>query len=157
MLLVVVLLSGQFRIWHWLIVAFVGLASWINWKLSMAFLLGHSIKVGPNQYPQINALVTEASEVMGVVPPTILILQGHGMFELYIARRFSRRGVLIVTSNMLDDLAETGSSREFMFFVGRQLGLIAAGYFDWWFIKHALGQSARVKVLVASFMQPTAV
>lgn len=113
---------------------------WIGWRLLMASLLGHGIRVGPSQYPQIHALVTEASEILGIVPPTVIILQGHGIFEIFVARWFSRRGFLLITSNLLDDLIENGSSRELMFFVGRQLGLIAIGFFDFWFFKHLLGR-----------------
>jgi hypothetical protein len=102
---------------------------WIGWQLFLALLHGHAIKVGPNQYPQIHSLVTQASDVLGIDAPTVYILQGHGVFELFVARRFSRRGILMITSNMLDDLTEHRSSRELMFFIGRQLGLIATGYF----------------------------
>jgi hypothetical protein len=84
--------------------------------------------------------VTEASDVLGIYAPTVFILQGHGIFELFVARRFSRRGILMITSNMLDDLTEHRSSRELMFFIGRQLGLIATGYFSFWTIKHTIGQ-----------------
>jgi predicted nucleotide-binding protein/Zn-dependent protease with chaperone function len=121
------------------VIAIFQLLAWITWKLTLAFLLGHSIKVGPTQYPQIHALVNEASEILRIEAPAVLIIQGHGLFEALVARRFSRRGILILTSNMLDDLTENRSSRELMFFIGRQLGLIATGYFQWWIIKHTFG------------------
>jgi len=144
---VIVGLQQNLGVWHGLLILFlttlfvVGFR-WIGWRLLTASLLGHGIRVGPSQYPQIHALVTEASEILGIVPPTVIILQGHGLFEILVARWFSRRGFLIITSNMLDDLVENGSSRELMFFVGRQLGLIASGFFDFWFFKHLLGQLA---------------
>ena len=122
------------------IIALFAVLSWIGWKLTMAFLLGHSIKAGPTQYPQLHALVNEASEILGIDTPTVLIMQGHGLFEALVARRFSRRGILILTSNMIDDLTEHRSSRELMFFIGRQLGLIATGYFRFWPLKHTVGQ-----------------
>ena len=113
---------------------------WIGWQLFLAIILGHAIRVGPTQYPQLHALVTEASNVLGIVTPTVFVLQGHGVFEAYVARKFSRRGLLMITSNLLDHLTEHGSSRELMFFIGRQLGLIATGYFSLWTIKHTIGQ-----------------
>jgi Zn-dependent protease with chaperone function len=116
------------------------LFQWLSWQLFLAILNGHAVKVGPNQYPQIYSLVTEASALLGIDAPTVFILQGHGVFELFIARRFSRRGILMITSNMLDDLTEHRSSRELMFFIGRQLGLIATGYFRFWTLKHTVGQ-----------------
>ena len=113
---------------------------WIGWQLFLAILLGHTIKVGPTQYPQLHGLVNDASDVLGIDTPTIFVMQGHGLFEAFVARKFSRRGILIITSNLLDDLTEHGSSRELMFFIGRQLGLIATGYFRYWTIKHTIGQ-----------------
>jgi hypothetical protein len=88
----------------------------------------------------IHSLVTQASDILKIDAPTVFILQGHGIFELFVARRYSRRGILMITSNMLDDLTEHRSSRELMFFIGRQLGLIATGYFRFWTLKHTIGQ-----------------
>ena len=115
---------------------------WISLKLLFAAVLGDSIKVGPNQYPQIYFLIREACECLGIDPPAVLIMQGHGLFEVLVAKIFSRRGFMILTSNLVDDLTERGSSREMMFFVGRQLGLISTGYFRLWVLKHMLGRFA---------------
>jgi hypothetical protein len=101
---------------------------------------GELHKISSNQYPQIFRLVNEASEVLGIEPPTVLIMQGHGLFEILVAKRFSRRGFIILTSNLVDDLTERRSSRELMFFIGRQLGLVACGFFRFWFFTHLLGQ-----------------
>ncbi|HSB69696.1 MAG TPA: TIR domain-containing protein [Candidatus Methylomirabilis sp.] len=122
------------------IAAFLYFLTWIAWRLTFAFLLGNSIRIGADQYPQIHRLIQQTSEILNIEPPTVLVLQGHGLFEVLVARRFSRRGVLIITSNMLDDLTKNRSSRELMFFIGRQLGLIATGYFRFWTIKHTIGQ-----------------
>jgi hypothetical protein len=69
-------------------------------------------------------------------------MQGHGLFETLVIKRFSRKGMIILTSNLVDDLAKRGASRELMFFVGRQLGLMATGYFRFWFTKGILGRIA---------------
>jgi Zn-dependent protease with chaperone function len=122
------------------IVAFLYLLQWVTWKLTLAFFLGNSIRVGADQYPQIHRLIKQTSDILKIEPPTVLILQGNGIFEAFVARRFSRRGLLMITSNMLDDLTKNRSSRELMFFIGRQLGLIAAGYFRFWTIKHTIGR-----------------
>ncbi len=68
------------------------LLMFVSWQLFLAFLQGHAVRVGSNQYPQIHSLVTEASDVLGIEAPTVFILQGHGIFELFVARRFARRG-----------------------------------------------------------------
>lgn len=43
---------------------------------------------------------------------------------------------------MLDEFASRPTSREFMMFVGRQLGHIAAGHFRLWFFKDVVGRAA---------------
>jgi len=121
--------------------AFWGL-SWISWKLMFNFFYGHSIEVGPDQYPQIYRVVSDACKVINIPAPTVLILQGHGMFELFVAKRFSRRGVIILTSNMVDEFAKRPTSRELMMYVGMQLGHIKAGHFDYWFFKEVIGKLA---------------
>jgi predicted nucleotide-binding protein/Zn-dependent protease with chaperone function len=112
---------------------------WISWKLTYAMIYGNSIEVGPNQYPQIYAIVKSASEFLEVPLPTVLIMQGHGVFELFVAKRFTRRGLIIVTSNMLDEFCNRPTSREFMMFIGRQLGHIKAGHFKHWFFTDVIG------------------
>lgn len=115
-------------------------AAWVSWQFVVAAVFGNAIKVGPDQYPQIHQLIVQTSEVLKIDPPTVLIFQGDGVFDAFVARRFSRRGLLFISSTMLDDLTRNRSSRELMFFIGRQLGLIATGFFDYWTIKHTIGQ-----------------
>jgi hypothetical protein len=118
------------------------LITWISWKLTLAFICGHSLEVGPTQYPQIYRVVKQAAEFLDIDMPTILVLQGHGVFELFVAKRFTRRGWIILTSNMMDEFSNKPSSREFMMFVGRQLGHMKAGHFDHWFFKDGIGRAA---------------
>ena len=124
------------------VLLFFALILWVTWKMMFSFIMGNSIKVSSDQYPQIFRLVNEASEVLGISPPTVLIMQGNGLFEVLVAKRFSRRGFVILTSNLVDDLSKRRSSRELMFFIGRQLGLMASGYFRFWPIKHVFGKLA---------------
>lgn len=117
------------------------LAFWISWRLLYAFVLGNSIRVSETQYPQLYRLIEQASNILMIQTPTTFIMQGHGFFETLVAKRFSRKGLIILTSNLVDDLTKRSASRELMFFIGRQLGLIATGYFRFWFIK-SLGRIA---------------
>ena len=113
---------------------------WVAWRLFQSRLLGHAIQVTDQQYPQIFRLIDDASAILDIKTPTAFIMQGHGMFETFIAKRFGSQGVLIMTSNLVDELTERGSSRELMFYIGRQLGLMATGYFQLWFFKDIIGR-----------------
>lgn len=120
-----------------------GLAAvWINWKLLLARLLGHCIEVGPRQYPQIHSVIRQAADYLAIPVPQVFVMQGHGMFEIFVAKLFSRNGVIILTSNLIDEFAKKPTSREFMMFVGRQLGHIKAGHFRLWFFKNVIGLGA---------------
>jgi hypothetical protein len=49
------------------------------------------------------------------------------LIALLVAKRFSRRGFIIVTSDLMGALIEGGTSRELMMLIGRQLGHIKPG------------------------------
>lgn len=117
------------------------LVFWVSWRLLYVFVLGNSIRVSETQYPQLYRLIEQASNILAVQTPTTFIMQGHGLFETLVAKRFSKKGLIVLTSNLVDDLTERGASRELMFFIGRQLGLMATGYFRFWFMK-GLGRIA---------------
>ena len=120
--------------------AFIGLFFWLSWKFTYWFINGHGIEVTTNQYPQVYQVVKQASDFLEIPIPQIIILQGGGLFELLIAKYFSRRGLLVITSNLMDEFSKRPSSKEFMMFVGRQLGHIKAGHFRLWFFKETLGK-----------------
>jgi len=120
--------------------ALFAVVAFVAWKLTYAFIFGNSIRVGRNQYPQLYRLVKEAAHRLGISEPTVLVLQGHGYVEMLLAKRFTRRGVILLTSNLFDSLKDRTSSREMMMIVGRQLGHIAAGHYRMWFFKDIIGR-----------------
>ena len=125
-----------------MVLLYVGIISfvlWVSTKLTWAFIEGHGVRVGPNQYPQIFEVVRDAANQLKVPMPVVIVFAGSGLIELLVAKRFSRRGFIIVTSNLMDALIEGGTSRELMMLVGRQLGHIKAGHFRYWFLKDVIG------------------
>src|SRR5215217_2595000 len=107
---------------------------WFYWSI-----YGNSIAVGPHQYPQIYRVVKQASEFLDIPMPIVLVLPGHGSFDVYVTKKFTGRGMILLTSNLVDEFSSRPSSREFMMYVGRQLGHIKAGHFRWWFLKEVFG------------------
>ena len=112
---------------------------WVSTKLTWAFIEGHGVRVGPNQYPQIYEVVRDAATQIKASMPTVIVFPGAGLIELLVAKRFSRRGYIIVTSDLMGALIEGGTSRELMMLIGRQLGHIKAGHFKYWFFKDVIG------------------
>jgi len=119
--------------------ACIWLSLWIGWKLSLAFLYGHCIEVGPQQYPQVYSVIKQASEALDIAIPRVLIMQGHGLFEVFVAKQFSKRGNIFITSNLMDEFADKPTSRAFMMYIGRQLGHIKAGHFKYSFFTNYVG------------------
>lgn len=116
------------------------LTSWVSHRMLYWFIYGNSFRVTESQYPAIYYVVRQAAEALNLEStPTVFLLQGHGVVELFLAKYFSRRGMIIITSNLVDELSSTGDTRRLMMLVGRQLGHIAAKHYHWWFLKDVLG------------------
>jgi hypothetical protein len=69
-------------------------------------------------------------------------LHGEGLFGLFLIKRFTKRGILIFTSELVDKLLDDGDLRQLMMLIGRQLGQIKAGHYRWYFAKHVVGHFA---------------
>ena len=124
------------------IAAYAGLFAatiWVSIKLSWGYLEGNSIQVSPQQYPQIFEAVREAASQLAVPMPKIFVMQGSGVVDILVAKHYTRRGYVILTSDLVDALIESATSRELLMLVGRQLGHIKAGHFRWWLIKDVVG------------------
>lgn len=113
--------------------------TWLNWKLVWAWIEGNSVRVSPNQYPPIYDAVRDAAMQLGVEIPKIYVMQGSGLIDTLVAKQFTRRGYIILTSNLMEALIESGTSRELLMLVGRQLGHLKAGHFRYWLLRDTLG------------------
>lgn len=105
------------------------------------FLFGNSVRVSPLQYSELYRAVQDACSFLDLRPtPTVFVMQGHGVLELFVMKRFVKRGILVFTSQLVDDLLAAGDSRELMMIIGRQLGHIKAGHFKGWVFKDVIGR-----------------
>ena len=53
-------------------------AVWVSTKLTWAFIEGHGVRVGPNQYPQIYEVVRDAATQIKASMPTVIVFPGPG-------------------------------------------------------------------------------
>ena len=124
-----------------LMLSFLAFVRWFFWKLVLWRVLGDGIEVGPMQYAQVYRGIKEAADRLGLITiPRAIVIQGHGNFHLMVEKRLARRGLIVITSNVMDALAKRESSRELMMLVGTQLGHIKAGHYRFWILKHALAK-----------------
>lgn len=130
-----------------LVLAGIALSFYLLNKLSFVlfywFLHGNSVRVSATQYPEIFRAVKAACDYIDLKPvPTIYILNGQGILELFLIKRFSRKGILVFTSELVDNLLDSNDSRELMMVIGRQLGHLKLGQFRFWFFKDIIGRFA---------------
>jgi Zn-dependent protease with chaperone function len=107
------------------------------------FLYGNSVIVSSTQYPELHRAVREACNYLEIRPtPSVMVTHGGGLLEVFLVKRFTKRGILIFTSEMVEATLSRGNSRELMMLVGRQLGHIRMGHFKGWFFKDVVGRFA---------------
>jgi Zn-dependent protease with chaperone function len=125
-----------------LYVGLIALAFWFSVKMFRAYLDGNSVQVSPHQYPQIFETVRQAAAQLAVPMPHIFVMQGAGFVDILVGKHFTRRGYIVLTSDLMDALLESATSRELLMLIGRQLGHIKAGHFKYWFLKNVIGMFA---------------
>jgi Zn-dependent protease with chaperone function len=130
-----------------LIVAGTALSLYLLNKLSVVlfywFLHGNSVRVSATQYPEVFRAVKAACDYVDLKrAPTVYVMQGQGMLELFLIKRFSRKGILVFTSELIDNLLDSNDSRELMMIIGRQLGHLRLGHYRFWFLKDVIGSFA---------------
>lgn len=86
-------------------------------------LLGSAIKVGPNQYPRLHAIVTDCARTLGIPAPTVYV---QGRIDSVNAYTFGtdKESVIVVHSVTLDHLDDD----ELKFVIGHECGHIHNGH-----------------------------
>jgi Zn-dependent protease with chaperone function len=46
-------------------------------SVGKAELLGHAVKIGPRQFPRVHALTEQCAETLGIVPPTVYVINNQ--------------------------------------------------------------------------------
>ena len=115
----------------------------LSFALFYWFLHGNSVRVSATQYPELFEAVRMACDYLEIHSvPTIYLLRGGGTLELFLIKRFSRKGIFVFMSELVDNLLESNDSRELMMIIGRQLGHLKLGHFRFWFFKDVIGAFA---------------
>ncbi len=144
---VAVIAASPDRVLGVLILAGSALSLYLLNKLSFVlfywFLHGNSVRVSAAQYPEVFRAVKAACDYVDLKRvPTIYILNGRGLMELFLIKRFSRKGILVFTSELIDNLLDSNDSRELMMIIGRQLGHLKLGHYRFWFFADVIGSLA---------------
>lgn len=125
-------------------VVFFGGGIYVFYKIGFVFLywhiFGNSVQISPTQYPEVHEAVKKACKYIDLRPlPKVFVFHGEGLLELFLVKRFTKRGILIFTAELIETLLYSGDSRQLMMIVGRQLGHLKAGHYKGWFFKDFIG------------------
>lgn len=81
-------------------------------------LLGHSVKVGPNQFPKLHKLTAKCADTLGIAPPTVYIVNNPAMNAAALGTNDD--SVIMVHSGLIDHF----SDEELMSVLGHECGHI---------------------------------
>ncbi|WP_332691595.1 M48 family metallopeptidase [Bosea sp. (in: a-proteobacteria)] len=123
------LLSGS--VWHALLLLFYFGAFWLfsYWAraLTRAYMIGHFVMVGPDQFPHLHRMVEEGARALGLREiPTTFVYNSSGVMNAMALRLVGRQRYIWLTSALLD--ADTDEQVRFV--IGHELGHHVAGHLD---------------------------
>lgn len=102
--------------------ALFGFLLWLGNGLLTAHLRAESVRVGPNQLPELDATFKDVCARLGLAEvPALYVVQSGGVLNAF-ATRFSGRDFVVVYSEFLEALGP--SSPEMRFILGHEIGHI---------------------------------
>ena len=84
------------------------------------------VLLGPNQFPELHAMVGDAARVLGMdTPPKAFLYNSNGLINAFARRLLGGRFVFLTSA-----LVEASSDEQVRFVVGHELGHHAAGHLN---------------------------
>ena len=115
----------------WLYLAYgLGIAAfyWISSVFYRAAAFGNMVLLGPNQFPELYAMVVSGAQDLGLSPPPKAFLyNSNGLLNAFARRLLGGRYVFLTSA-----LVEASSDEQIRFVVGHELGHHAAGHLNPW-------------------------
>ena len=109
---------------------FIGL--WITQQFYKAKMLGSSVKVSRNQYPELFEIVERHCCALGLAaPPAVFIVNRNGAVNA-VAIKFLKDKYVLLFADLVDVMLAHGSTNELSSIIGHELGHHAAGHTAWW-------------------------
>ncbi len=103
------------------------LASIIVRALLRAYMMGHFVMVGPEQFPHLHRMVVEGAAAIGLdETPITFVYNSSGVMNAMALRLIGRRRYVWLTSQLID----ADDNEQVRFVIGHELGHHAAGHLD---------------------------
>ncbi|MCO4761395.1 MAG: M48 family metallopeptidase [Myxococcales bacterium] len=100
----------------------------IEWMM-LSYFRGHGVLVGPEQYPELDAMTENFSRRLGVPRPEVYVVQ-QSLWNAFAAKAVGSR-IIVLYSGAVDALLLGGSPEDLGFLVGHEMGHHACGHLDW--------------------------
>ena len=94
--------------------------------LALAHLRSNGVRVGPNQYPELDAMAENFSSRMGIRRPEVFVVQ-QTLWNAFAARMVGN-DIVVLYSGAIDSLLIGGRPEDLGFLLGHELGHHAAGH-----------------------------
>ena len=110
----------------------LGLLGVFTHSLLIAWLKGNSVRVTPEQFPDLHHLFSQSCQRLGINrPPELYLAQQDGMLNA-MATRFMRRDYVVLLSAVVDALEDRPQAIKF--YMGHELGHILRKHLSrhWW-------------------------
>jgi Zn-dependent protease with chaperone function len=95
--------------------------------LTRAYMFGHFVMVGPDQFPRIHAMVEEGARKLGLdEAPTTFVYNSSGVMNAFALRLIGKRRYVWLTSALID----ADNEEQLRFVIGHELGHHVAGHLE---------------------------
>ena len=104
------------------------LVIWIMSGVYRATAFGNMTLLGPDQFPQLHAMVAAGAEELGLKPaPAAFLYNSNGLFNAFARRLLGGRYVFLTSA-----LVEADDDEQVRFVIGHELGHHSAGHLNPW-------------------------
>jgi Zn-dependent protease with chaperone function len=118
-------LLGALLVAYGLLIAIV---FWVAQCLYRAYIFGHYVLIGPQQFPRLHQMVLDGATALGLKePPLAFVFNSHGVMNAFAVRMFGRPYIWI-TSAIID----ADNDAQIRFVIGHELAHHAAGHLGGW-------------------------
>jgi Zn-dependent protease with chaperone function len=95
--------------------------------LLRAYMFGHFVMVGPNQFPHIHGMVEDGAKKLGLpTAPATFVYNSSGVMNAFALRLLGKKRYIWLTSALIDG----DSDEQLRFVVGHELGHHVAGHLE---------------------------
>lgn len=113
-----------------LVIGLIVLMKFLAELFVAATIKTNAIEVTEAQFPEIHSAVVRCCQKLGIVPPTVYVMQ-DSVWNAWAARIAGKRMVVLL-SGALDSLLLKGDMKQVAFLVGHEIGHHAAGHLNFW-------------------------